>query len=47
MDWSWARSVLVVRGACLSSRERRVSYKEESNSGRVVGGLVVRWRDRI
>ena len=30
-----------MRGACLSSRERRVSLKEESNSGRVVGGLVI------
>ena len=33
--------VLVTRGAFLSSRERRMWLKEESNSGRVVERLVI------
>ena len=38
----WGQVVVsVMRGAFLSSRERRVWLKEESNSGRVVGRLVI------
>lgn len=35
--------VFVMRGACLSSsKERRVAKNDESSSGRVEGGLVIR-----
>ena len=34
--------VFVMRGACLSSKEQRVAKNDESSSGRVEGGLVIR-----